>query len=283
MAALTDLSDVVNRLTGGNSGTPETVFFFKDPRVDGAAASATYGGFYNSLWKYEGIPGTGATPTTVAIPTATTAGGLQQTNPGGGRQKWLVSFAGAASTPGALILYDRLLHIGGLDGTSITAQTVGGTITRYNTNGTCVGNQIWAEIYTTVGSTLRSIVASYTNQAGTSGQTSIGGSDFGGPNTNGTKNQMMPINLISGDTGVQAVASVTLSASTGTAGNFGITIVRPLAILRLPGQGTPTCLDLMTGMPGPIEILTDACLAMMWISNTTTVPRIFGSCQFIES
>jgi hypothetical protein len=41
MAAITDLSDLINRQSGGNSGTPESVFFFKVPRVAGVAATAT--------------------------------------------------------------------------------------------------------------------------------------------------------------------------------------------------------------------------------------------------
>lgn len=128
MAALTDLSDLVNRRTGGNSGTPEDIFFYKDSRVDAAAAVATIAGRYTSLWQYEGCPSGGAAPGAVAEPLETTTGGLLQTDPGGGRTKWLLGMTAAASVAGTLILYDRLLHISGLSGTNTGAQTVAGTL-----------------------------------------------------------------------------------------------------------------------------------------------------------
>ena len=63
--------------------------------------------------------------------------------------------------PGILVLYDRLLHIGGLNATTTAAQTVGGSLSRY-TGG--AGNQIWVEIYTQIGTTATTITANYTNQ-----------------------------------------------------------------------------------------------------------------------
>jgi hypothetical protein len=45
------------------------------------------------------------------------------------------------------------------------------------------------------------------------------------------KFQIMP--LQAGDRGVKSVESLTLSASTGTAGNFGLTLFRP--IMTFPG------------------------------------------------
>jgi hypothetical protein len=169
MAAIADLSDYVNRATGGNSGTPENVFWYKQPYI--AATIDTWAaGLMYSMWKYDGFPGPGATPTTVAAPTSSTAGAMPFTDPGGGRQKWLMTSSMITVGPnaGGVFLYDRLLHIGSLDGTVTTAQTVGGSLTRH-TGG--AGNQIWIEIYTAVGTTNRTITASYTNQSGTSGRT----------------------------------------------------------------------------------------------------------------
>ena len=39
MAAITDLSDVINRLTGGNNGTPEFVSIYKPARYNNATMS----------------------------------------------------------------------------------------------------------------------------------------------------------------------------------------------------------------------------------------------------
>jgi hypothetical protein len=170
-----------------------------------------------------------------------------------------------ANVQGVWILYDRLLHIGGLSGTVTTAQTVGGSLTRY-TNG--LGNIILAEIYTQIGATPTTIAASYTDQDANSGQTTPA-VVCGGTNVREAQ-RLAPFGVASGDFGVQAVASVTLAGSTGTAGDFGITIAHPLAIITTPGAGLGGVADRIVQTPGPIEILTDACLAWAFIPATAT-------------
>lgn len=280
MAALTNLSDILNRSTGGNSGTPETIFFYKDSRVDAAAAVATIAGRLTSLWQYEGYPAGGAAPGAVAVPVNTTDGALKQTDPGGGREKWLLGITGSASVAGTLILYDRLLHISGLNATTITAQTVGGTLTRY-TGTESVGNQIWVEVYTQIGATSTTITASYTDQDGNTGQTTTA-TAFGNTGLREAQ-RIIPLPLASGDTGVRAVASVTVLATTGTAGDFGVSIVRPLAVIPLGVPGVGSIRDFIAGIPSIPEVLTDACLAFAWLPNSTTAPQVMGSLHFVEA
>ena len=86
MAAITDLSDLINRQTGGNSGTPENIFFHKVPRVAGVAATAPIAGRSASLWEYDGMPAKGAVPTSGAIPDRTTQGAIPFTAAGSIRQ-----------------------------------------------------------------------------------------------------------------------------------------------------------------------------------------------------
>src|SRR5262245_20111628 len=104
MSALTDLSDIVNRVTGGSSGMPEHVFLFKDARVAGAAASATVAGRMTSLWQFAGQPSHGAVPTSAVVPTNATDGSLKHTNPAGSTQKWLLGVTGSSSASGTLHL-----------------------------------------------------------------------------------------------------------------------------------------------------------------------------------
>ena len=281
MTAFTDLSDVVNKATGGNSGTPENLFFHKVARIAGVVAPATITGRATSLWTYDGQPGAGAAPGAVAIPTNATAGGLEQVNPGGARQKFLTTFMATCLTPGTLVLYDRLLHISGLNGTTATAQTVqavGPTppITRY-TNG--LGNFAMAEIYTTIGTSATTISMSYINQAGatqTSPATTFGGTAF----REQARAILLP--LVSGDNGVQAVRTVT-HATTGTVGNYGITIGHPLASVTIGSAGIGNWRDFLTGLPGVPEILPNACLAMLFIAGATTAPEFFGCASMLES
>lgn len=278
MTALTNLSDLINKATGGSSGAPENLFFYKDARVAGAAAAATIAGRYTSLWLYEGVPSHGAAPGAVAIPTNATQGGLKQTDPGGSAEKFLLGAVATAQAAGTLILYDRLLHISGLSGTSTSPQTVGGTLTRYTSG---AGNMIWVEVYTQIGASSTTITASYTDQSGNSGNTTpavaIGNTGLR------EAQRIIPLTLAAGDTGVQAVASVTLAATTGTAGDFGVTVAHPLLIIPISTAGGGSLRDCISALPGPIEIETDACLAWAWLANGTTAPQVFGSLHMIDS
>lgn len=276
MAEIADLSDLINRLTGGASGTPEPLWIHKVARRAGGAPSATIAGRLTSLWTYDGQPSAGAVPTTVAVPVNTTTGGMIQTDPGGGRQKWLVGASLVGKETGTLFIYDRLLHIGGLDGTVTSTQTVGGSLTRY-TNG--IGNMIMLEIYTIIGTTATTIEVNYTDQGGGAGVSPtivFGSTGFR------EAERMLYVPLASGDYGVQGVTNVDLLATTGTAGNFGVTVIHPIASIDFFGAGQSAARSFLTphGIP---EILTDACLAMMWLPAGTTQPEVFGCLSTVEA
>lgn len=281
MAAITDLSDLINRQTGGNNGTPENIFLHKVPRVAGVAATAPIAGRGCSLWTYDGMPAGGAVPTVAAIPDRTTTGAIPFTAPGGSREKWLIGANITPLTAGVYLLYDRLFHIGGLSGTSTSAQTVQGSpaspaLTR-NTGG--AGNMAWYEVYTIIGTTSTTLTMTYTNQGGTGSRTStinIGATGF----REVTRAQRIP--LAAGDTGIQSIQSVQLSASTLTAGNFGITIAQPLAWIPVGFAGTAGWRDYTTGLPGIPAINPDACLGLMFIPSAATAPEVWGCIATVE-
>lgn len=281
MAAITDLSDLIHRQTGGNNGTPENLFFHKVPRVSGAAATAPLAGRGASLWTYDGMPASGATPTAAAIPDRTTQGAIPFTAPGGSREKWLIGASVAPLTAGVYLLYDRLFHIGGLSAAATTAQTVQGSpaspaLTR-NTGG--AGNMAFMEIYAQLGTTATTLTMTYTDQDGDTGNTStinIGAAGF----REVTRMQRIP--LAAGDSGIRSVQQVQLTATTGTAGNFGITIAQPLAWIPVGAAGTMGWRDYTTGLPGIPAIDPDACLAMMYIPAAATATEIFGSLATVE-
>lgn len=281
MAALTDLSDLINRQTGGNSGTPENLFFHKVPRVAGAAATAPIAGRGCSLWQYDGMPAGGAVPTVAEVPTRTTQGALPFAVPGGSREKWLIGASIAPLVAGVFLLYDRLFHIGGLNATLTTAQTVQGSpaspaLTR-NTGG--AGKFAFYEIYTTIGTTGATLTMTYTDQDGNTGSTStinIGATGF----REVTRAQRIP--LAAGDSGIQSVQSVQLSATTGTAGNFGITIAQPLAWIPVGAVGIAGWRDYTTGLPGIPAIDPNACLSLLFIPAAATAPEVFGALGFVE-
>jgi len=179
------------------------------------------------------------------------------------------------------MFYDRLSQRSGMSGTTTTPQTVSLTPNRYTSAAASVGNQLWLEIYTLIGITGTTITASYTNQAGTPGRTTVA-QVFG--NTGFREGQrMIRLPLQSGDTGVTAVNTVTVLATTGTAGNFGVTIVRPLLMCPCPAVGVSALRDLIAGYPNVTEMLTDACLAFAFLPNTTTVPEFDFHTVLVEN
>ena len=278
MTAFADLSELINRFTGGNSGNPQNIFFYKSARVGGAVATAPVIGRWTSLWEYEGVPAHGAAPTaTGAALDNTTDGGLKQTDPSGGRELWCAGATCAGANPGTLLFYDRLAHDGTFSGTTTGAQTVSFTPpSRYSTG---AGNCIYLEINTIIGSTATTVQASYTNQAGTSGRTTqavaIGGTGLR------EANRLIMLPLQAGDTGVQNIASVTLAATTGTAGAFSVILAHPL--LNCPtGLAAGSVRDLVSQMPSLIEIEIDACIAMAFFAGTITALEMIGSIHMAE-
>lgn len=286
MTALASLSDIVNLTTGGNSGTPEHLWFSRLDRLQaGTAPVANVAGKLTSLWGAAGNPagvdvssGLGGTGGTGTNPTRASNGALKQANPGGSRQKWLLGMEVVASQVGAVLLYDRLMQVGGLSGTSTSSQTItSGTTSRYTSGD---GNQLFVEIYIAVGATPTTITAVYTNQAGTGSKTTTA-VVFGGAG-NAEVGRMIQLPLAAGDTGVRSVQSVTVLASTGTTGDFGITIAHPLLFDAVGQAGAGFPRDTITGLPSVPEIVTDAALALAWLAGGTTAPQVFGAIHSVE-
>lgn len=153
-----------------------------------------------------------------------------------------------------LFLIDRLSHQGGLVGNTTGAQTTNlptAALTRY-TDG--VGVMIGLHIHTALGSTDSNVTISYTNQAGTSGRTATvhfidtpSASFF------------YWACLQAGDSGAKSVESVTLSASTLTAGAFGVVLFKPIQLI----YATPNA-DVLRGLvPSFSQIHSDAFLELL--------------------
>lgn len=274
MAAITDLSDLVTLLTDGSAQHPSCNI---DNRVGAGVPGTMVTTTFSSLWRYNKSNGqSGAIPGAAAVPTNTTLGSFQHANASGLKELWLLGFEGMSTAPGVLILYDRLLHSGGLSGLLTSEQAVGGAITR-NVGG--VGNEIWIEIYGMIGSTSTTITANYTNQAGvskTTPPTPIGGGSYRDPDRH------IRMSLADGDTGVQSVTGVTLAASTTSAGNFGVTIARPLVRGFVESGGACFYRDLLAGTPALPKIESGACLALTWLSAGTSAPRLDVCLHMVE-
>jgi len=108
--------DTLDKLVAGLSAR-QTLMIYK-----GSISTQLAGGF-TSLWRATGNPGQGAIPGAAATCTKSLTGSWNFTNPSSGNSYLAgLNIVGAASHN--LIIYDRLAHMGGLNGTTTTAQTV---------------------------------------------------------------------------------------------------------------------------------------------------------------
>ena len=246
------------------------------------------------LMSYWGIaPNAGATPSTAAACNAATVGALlNEPKLTTLTKSYFLTQAELAVGPistnifSSIMLIDRLSHQGGLSGALATAQTTNlptAALPRYTSG---EGVMAALEIYSALGSTATTATVSYTNQAGTSGRTSkqvvIGGS------SENTQSRFIPIPLQDDDTGIRSVESVTLAATTASAGNFGVTLFRPLMVFPNFGQAVDaiqsrTFNTLIGGFGCCPEILDDACLGLLGLANSTNVGVITGALYLAEA
>ena len=237
--------------------------------------TAKAAGTFQSLWTAAGLPAAGANPASLAmvIPTGATAGALPFVNPETGLS-YISKISSSQQTIGTLILYDRIAHSSGLNGTLTTAQAVNGAALTRHTTGEDV--ELFLEVYAATGATASNVTISYTNSAGVAGRTTPAIAMQVTP----VVGQMLPIPLQEGDTGIQSVQSVTLSASTATAGNFGITLVKRIAEIPITVAGTGVVLDpFALGFP---QIENNACLSMMVVTSTTSTGFVTGTINIAQ-
>jgi hypothetical protein len=225
----------------------------------------------------------GVAPSTAVVPDRTTVGSLGQTNASAtGLRLSRATMTSNSASPFGLVLCDRLSHQGGLSGTTTGAQTTNlptAALTR-STDGLNVMAAV--EIYAQIGATAQTFTCSYTNQAGTASRTSIA-VPIGGTSVQEVLiNKFQVMTLQAGDLGVKSVESLTLSASTGTAGNFGVTLFRP--IMTFPGvYDEAQEFDAILGLGANMHLIPqDACLFWLVATTTGTIPGHCIDVKLIE-
>jgi hypothetical protein len=265
MGALADFADYKQRLTGPRQFVP----FMKNQSMTSIA-----GRMYDPAISIGGLPLLSA-PTTAVVPTSASSGALSFAN-ASSETAYCLGATLSATMSGTFILCDRLSHQGGLSGTSTSSQTTNlptAALTRY-TDG--VGVMAGLSIYSQVGASNTTVSVSYTNEAGTAGQTSPSITFGGTGNREGQRFLQIP--LVAGDTGVKSVESVTLAATTSSAGNFGVVLYKPLMSFHIERPGAQVEFNLLDGgmCGGMPEIVDDACLFFLVIPNTTAVAAMAG-------
>lgn len=203
--------------------------------IDKSSVINTAVGQFHSLWRATGQPGAGAIPTTAASCDNTLLGSIQftqQTSPATSYLGILEALTANVST--TIEIHDRLAHMGGLVGNVATAQTVnldldaiGATdnvdVRKGDSNYSDV--QWWLEWYTDTGATVVTATVNVTyNDASTGNLTAVSLAATRRASFMQPLNYLIPL----ADSGkyIREVNTVTLSATTGTAGNFGVTATR---------------------------------------------------------
>ena len=200
------------------------------------------------------------TPSTALVPDSATAGALRFSNPTSG-QLSVVGARLSSQAVGGYIIADRLSHQGGLSAIVSGAQTTNlptAALTRYTSGD---GVMMGLTIYSILGTTATTVTASYTNSSGVAGRTTQAIA-FGG-SANREISRLLVLPLQDGDTGIRSVESVNVVATTGTAGNFGVTLFKPLFSLVLDStSSTNPLIGFVNGNSGGgiPTIQNDACL-----------------------
>lgn len=227
------------------------------------------GSVIGSYWRRGGNNGTATIPSTAVVPARTDVGGMEQPNATNDLYLAAVNMTiGTNSTfphGCGMMLVDRLSHQGGLSGTTTGAQTTNlptAALTRY-TSGVGVIGVI--DIYSAVGNSGATMTVDYVDQDGNSATSPA--FNFGISNYSGT-NRIIPIPMADGDYGIRSISAVTLSGSTGTAGNFGVALIKPLAFL--PVTNINNWHDFLVGGGCMTEkILDDAHLHFISMQSST--------------
>lgn len=236
----------------------------------------TNAGFICSMWRALGSPlwPQGAIPGAAAICNDNTVGGIVLP-PFGDNTGRIYRFAPLAFVPSTFMAYERLAHMGGLNGTLLTAQTVNLNPASAIAAGRATELQVewWLEIYNDIGTTASNLVVTYTDVNDVPAKTvTITGFTGASPlNRSGRCLQIVPADGVQ----IKTIQSVTLSASSGTAGNFGITARKKLTTVGqiLANVLSPSVDAVSIGMP---EFKDSACLEMLVICTTTSTGNILG-------
>jgi hypothetical protein len=165
--------------------------------------------------------------------------------------------------------------MGGLSGTVTTAQSTGAVMTSPVTDGRCSSDysdvEWYLEWYTATGSTGVTATCAVTYNDASTGTTTVTIA------ASLPAYRMLPIQPPAGTVGkwIKTVDSVTLSASTGTAGSFGVTAVKRLSsFVSLISNGFYIADFAALSEP---KVGANACINAMYWTTTTSTGTSVGS------
>lgn len=257
--------------------------------IDKASIANAAAGQFHSLWRATGQPGQGAIPGAAATCDNTLLGALQFTQQTAPATSYLAIIEGLCANAGVTLeIHDRLMHMGGLNGTLTTAQTANldldaniasDNLTARRGDSNYSDVTWWLEWYTDTGATSVTATVNVTFNDGTS-------NNLSGITLAATRRAsfMQPLNgfIQAADVGkyIRDVNTVQLSATTGAAGSFGVTATRYRAALYKPLANARFTAD-WAGLGLP-EIPNESCLFAVQLASTTTTGIVRATGKIIH-
>lgn len=251
--------------------------------IDKASIANAAAGQFHSLWRATGQPGQGAIPTAAAVCNSALLGGFnfsQQSAPNTSYVGYLEAVCQLSAV--TLEVHDRLMHLGGLVGNVATAQTA---VVDLNANlatdnlAARIGDanfsdvQWFLEWYTDTGATATTVTVNVTYNDGTTGNlTAVSIAATRRASFLQPLNGLIP--AAAAGKYIRAVNTVQLTATTGAAGNFGVTATRPRASLLCPVANLKWSAD-WAALPVS-EIPNSSCLFLLQIAGTTSTGTVRG-------
>ncbi|MGQ0708691.1 MAG: hypothetical protein ACT4NV_02970 [Rhodoferax sp.] len=246
---------------------------------------AMVGGSDGAMWRGAGYPLQGAVPGAAAACSKASTGAMPLAQRTGGQVRRLLGLELMSSVAGqTFYLEDRLAHMGGLSGALSTAQTVGLDLAALGANmAQRVGDSafdpyrevVWyLDWYTATGAAAATPTVNVTYADGTSGNCGIWALGATALPASVAANRRYQILSATGKA-IRGVNSVTLSASTGTAGSFGVTAVRKLATL-VTHIASKTEVLVFPRESAPL-IHDEACLTLSFTSSTSLSGTAVGA------
>jgi len=288
--AINNISDLVRFSTLGDGTSPQGYsgrhFFWTDvsARLRGLTTTAPtpVANKWTSLRQFSGTyPGHGDVPVPAPVECSSSTQGSWPIPSATGNAYWLVSAGGCATQTGEFLIYDRIAHYGELNATATGRQEIALDLSAMreipgDSNKETL--EIWIEIYTAIGSTPRTLTIFCTDIFDATFTTTV---TIGGPG-NSEATRMLACNFKrEAVTGLKTIAEIELSASTGTAGQFALVVLRPLA--RIPVQANIwNYVSFIRGLDPQKQIGTDASLCWAFEATSATAANYQGFMHIVE-
>lgn len=256
--------------------------------LDKASMANQVAGRMCSMWRSSGQPAQGAIPTAAQACTNALTGAVQFSQQTAPMESYIAQIAVLASNSAmSWEIHDRLAHMGGLVLNVTTAQTTNLPLdlSALGVSADRIGDanygdvQTWLEVYSDGGATASNATINVTFDDDSSANLNtlaVGGTIRAG--------NMFSVDALRTTAqqgkNIKRINSVTLSASTGTAGNFGFTFTRPRAYCPTQVANLTQTYDwAQLGLPG---VPNGACLQFMVVPSTTSSGTLRGGGKIIH-